>query len=806
MKVSLSQIKSWFKKGMYPTESQFANTFDSFWHKDDTLPLSAIQNLMQILNDKASVQLVSGKQDKTDTTLQTADKTVVGAINEVNTKTSNIEREIGNEDLLSDHAQSIKGAIAEINTWRGNASQDIEHLVGDMPFKQDKTDTTLQTADKTVVDAINEVNTKTSNIEREVGDMPFKQDKTDTTLQTADKTVVGAINEVNTKTSNIEREIGNEDLLSDHAQSIKGAIAEINTWRGNASQDIEHLVGDMPFKQDKTDNSLKTICKTIVGAINELWEKVEDLWEKYIRGIDKVTHAELVAMRDAGELIAGRRYRIIDFVTTTSQPDTRSAGHRFDIIVMADSSSTLNENATAIKHKFTEEELVVPTYFLWRSDNDADYGIITKVRVPQSLDDIVGRYTNDGEEYISNKMLGNYTELSSANEDEMLLKWLYTNEDDPNDTESGTDTYSFVSEISFDETDDPNYFADSKLNAWQLKYCLDNDITRYLYTDPEKGKGVIYYLEDEFGNRGDFDFKNIQHKRYKVTDDSADGILSLLDGQYVGFNADMQDLIIEDDSDYIWAFSASMPSYSLDEDTEELNLDMTNQLDATLNRLPEGTGIDADGGGYAHPVIFCKNNRFVTHQISMSLDDGTWVYPYRVSNIVLFCYPKYFSGDDVIPARVEFENCSDNVLASDSDFITANSMFSRNTFLTANSNLIFGRSVGRTIFKGDCYRCTFGGDIGYTTFGGNLSNGHIHGYLYHFTIGKEGETWTNLVINPGVEYLTVTCSDTSEGEIKNVYIYGGVCGTGSETLTVIIPTRNNSLVEIKPTSKEEILV
>ena len=65
-----------------------------------------------------------------------------------------------------------------------------------------------------------------------------------------------------------------------------------------------------------------------------------------------------------------------------------------------------------LANQFTEEELVVPTYFLWRSDNDADYGIITKVRVPQSLDDIVGRYTNDGEEYISNKMLGNYTELS----------------------------------------------------------------------------------------------------------------------------------------------------------------------------------------------------------------------------------------------------------------------------------------------------------------------------------------------------------------------------------------------------------
>ena len=759
-------LKSWFQRGKKPTASQFAALIDSFWHKDDTMSLHSIKGLNEALQTKAGINHDHDEE--------------YSAIGHAH------------DQYLTEHQDISNKADKAVNAIAGNlAALDANGN----PIDSGKKTTDFAPAEH--------------NHDEEYSAIGHTHDQ----------------------------------YLTEH-QDISG-------------------------KQDKTDHSLLTTAKTIVGAINELWEKVEDMWEKYIRGIDKVTHAELVAMRDAGELIAGRRYRIIDFVTTTSQPDTRSAGHRFDIIVMADSSSTLNENATAIKHKFTEEELVVPTYFLWRSDNDADYGIITKVRVPQSLDDIVGRYTNDGEEYISNKMLGNYTELSSANEDEMLLKWLYTNEDDPNDTESGTDTYSFVSEITFDETDDPNYFADSKLNAWQLKYCLDNDITRYLYTDPEKGKGVIYYLEDEFGNKGDFDFKNIQHKRYKVTDDSADGILSLLDGQYVGFNADMQDLIIEDDSDYIWAFSASMPSYSLDEDTEELNLDMTNQLDATLNRLPEGTGIDADGGGYAHPVIFCKNNRFVTYQISMSLDDGTWVYPYRVSNIVLFCYPKYFSGDDVIPARVEFENCSDNVLASDSDFITANSMFSRNTFLTANSNLIFGRSVGRTIFKGDCYRCTFGGDIwrttfggnifyttfggyidyvtfggyignttfgGYiygstfggglssctfggeiwettfggnivdTTFGGNLSNGHIHGYLYHFTIGKEGETWTNLVINPGVEYLTVTCSDTSEGEIKNVYIYGGVCGTESETLTVIIPTRNNSLVEIKPTSKEEILV
>ena len=33
--MDLTTIKSWFKKGMKPTEEQFAATFDSFRHKDD---------------------------------------------------------------------------------------------------------------------------------------------------------------------------------------------------------------------------------------------------------------------------------------------------------------------------------------------------------------------------------------------------------------------------------------------------------------------------------------------------------------------------------------------------------------------------------------------------------------------------------------------------------------------------------------------------------------------------------------------------------------------------------------------------
>lgn len=43
-------------------------------------------------------------------------------------------------------------------------------------------------------------------------------------------------------------------------------------------------------------------------------------------------------------------YRITDYATTTSQLDTQSAGHPFDIIVIALSTDTLSENALVDHH------------------------------------------------------------------------------------------------------------------------------------------------------------------------------------------------------------------------------------------------------------------------------------------------------------------------------------------------------------------------------------------------------------------------------------------------------------------------
>ncbi len=49
----LSTIKNWFKTGKIPTQTQFWALFDSFWHKSEEIPAAKIENLQDLLDDKA---------------------------------------------------------------------------------------------------------------------------------------------------------------------------------------------------------------------------------------------------------------------------------------------------------------------------------------------------------------------------------------------------------------------------------------------------------------------------------------------------------------------------------------------------------------------------------------------------------------------------------------------------------------------------------------------------------------------------------------------------------------------------------
>ena len=82
--------------------------------------------------------------------------------------------------------------------------------------------------------------------------------------------------------------------------------------------------------------------------------------------------------------------------------------------------------------------------------------------------------------------------------------------------------------VRFTYHDGDSYFGGCNLESWEGKYCIYNEITRFNWADETNGKGVIYWLKDEWGNECPYDFKNIQFKR------TVNGI----DSWYYTFNGD----------------------------------------------------------------------------------------------------------------------------------------------------------------------------------------------------------------------------------------------------------------------------
>lgn len=70
----------------------------------------------------------------------------------------------------------------------------------------------------------------------------------------------------------------------------------------------------------------------------------------------ETTYADLKSMRDNGTLTPGMWYRITDYVCTTTQSNTISAGNKFDVIVLATGMNSLSEQARAINHTPQEGE------------------------------------------------------------------------------------------------------------------------------------------------------------------------------------------------------------------------------------------------------------------------------------------------------------------------------------------------------------------------------------------------------------------------------------------------------------------
>lgn len=275
-------------------------------------------------------------------------------------------------------------------------------------------------------------------------------------------------------------------------------------------------------------------------------EQLTDLYESNVAQLIPVTHSQLKRLRDTNALIPGQFYRITDYICTTTQANTRAADNNFDIIVQALSSNTLSENASADYHAYESEynfklEMVasavdktfkanaVTLYYTEYVDFSADYsGLITGdnhndewiafdfqpnnegVVVPviyktglgengelsgyEGIPDIAEPYYYIGTEQIGNTTYDKWRKIEKGNYS--VFNW-----------ETEAKKYIFTNRIVSPLVD---HLISSNLAAWELKYSLDNDTSRFAWANAEKGRGVIYYMKDEHNNECPYDFQNIK--------------------------------------------------------------------------------------------------------------------------------------------------------------------------------------------------------------------------------------------------------------------------------------------------------
>lgn len=254
-----------------------------------------------------------------------------------------------------------------------------------------------------------------------------------------------------------------------------------------------------------------------------------------------VTYDELVTLRDSSQLVPGMFYRITDYECTTTQTNTQAASHKFDIIVQALSESTLSENAHADYHinddgsadgyfatggfrldpsyELLEDETGVSDTGNYHSqDIFIDYGYAENpdgVEVPVLYKTDITTYPNEAD-YQDIFYYSGTQEVDGTTYD----KWRKI--DDSELLWDGTQkryvlTEVIVTDNTFNEALMAQHISRpvpiANLSAWELKYSLDNDETRFAWADIENGTGVIYYMKDEHNNECPYDFKNIKFIR-----------------------------------------------------------------------------------------------------------------------------------------------------------------------------------------------------------------------------------------------------------------------------------------------------
>ena len=271
--------------------------------------------------------------------------------------------------------------------------------------------------------------------------------------------------------------------------------------------EISETEYEVPEGNTLTEDTVNGYGMTISGIAKQTVTETTWDWKQLSTSlIQPITYAQLKSLRDNKQLVPGQQYRITDYVTTTAQENTQSAGHQFDIIVVADSEDKLNENARAIQHSgdtYFANSKLESWQLKYCLDNDTDRFGWAQGESTESLKVWRENYS----EYLEEGTIYTYDENTSVDD------FYYA--DTFKQNYPGYVYVFFSADAAYYST----VVSKSKhiLEGDIVVYCESNgdststgtakDIT---YQEGTAGKGVIYYMKDEWNNQVYFDFKNIK--------------------------------------------------------------------------------------------------------------------------------------------------------------------------------------------------------------------------------------------------------------------------------------------------------
>jgi len=263
------------------------------------------------------------------------------------------------------------------------------------------------------------------------------------------------------------------------------------------------------------------------------------------------------------------------------------------------------------------------------------------------------------------------------------------------------------------------YFANSKLEAWELKYRLDND-SRFAWADSTNGKGVIYYMKDEFYNECTYDFKNILFKRYKTTKAGA-----FYNNLYFGVTNAMGDELPNDatldknDYKYFYTFTIYTSNYI---EIKDASLNTEGDPTCYQNVIPACN--DPYGDYYGIPGLIPNNIVFQGLSYAIIFENsfgGGCCYNTIGPTCHLNTIGSEFIGNTV------GDVFNSNIIGASSSYNTIGYGFSHNTI---------GNGLAGNNIETDCAYNTIGNDCTASTIGKWFNKNFIGNYFDGNTIGN----------------------------------------------------------------------